>query len=296
MYTPGRISIMNQSKNFMSRISDWLLTIPFLKNWLSKHPKVKEQLVQHFSSKEFGGLPLTIFIVLFLCISAFLMGTIQDFLSHESLAIDLKVEHFFYNLRSQFLLRLFYFLTLFAEPGVSIILILVMTVLFFIYRERLYIFTLWFAFIIGEGLTTLGKYAFHRERPDIALRAITENSFSFPSGHATTVIIIYGVIAYIAVKSFKSWEAKAASVFSFIFLVLLVDISRLYLGVHYLSDIIAGNLVGLAALIFSLGITESIVAKKQKMIPVFEPLEITILIGAIIASVISFYYLVPILG
>ena len=121
--------------------------------------------------------------------------------------------------------------------------------------------------IAGEGLTFFGKLVFQRERPDILLRAITENSFSFPSGHATTVVLFYGLLTYIFIRGSKSLKVRTAALSFLVVFIILVDFSRLYLGVHYLSDVIAGNLVGLATLILAIGITEWFISNKSNLVP-----------------------------
>jgi membrane-associated phospholipid phosphatase len=69
---------------------------------------------------------------------------------------------------------------------------------------------------------------------------VLETSYSFPSGHATMSLICYGMLAYYAVLTLRTWRAKTAVVFGAALLVLLTDFSRLYLGVHYFSDVVGG--------------------------------------------------------
>ena len=108
-----------------------------------------------------------------------------------------------------------------------------------------------FLLVVGgaEAITFLGKIWFHRPRP--ILSVFFEKDFSFPSGHATIAVAFYGYLAYILVKSAKAkwrWLIVAPAVL----LIGLIGFSRLYLGVHYLSDVLAGYLVGLLALIIGI--------------------------------------------
>ena len=246
---------------------DQFFNIPFIKNWLDKHPRIKDKLISRLSPDRFNGLPLTLLIVILFIILILLLGVIQDYLFNNPLILaDVRIENLLYVFRSSSLLNFSYFITLFAEPITIIILLIVLSILLWIYRQRLYLLTLWLAVIMGSSITTLGKYIFHRERPDVILRTINENSFSFPSGHATTVVVFYGFITYFIIKNTKSAIVKIMAVITFIAGVILVDLSRLYLGVHYLSDVWAGNLVGFAALIIVIISTEWFRTNKNNLI------------------------------
>ncbi len=94
---------------------------------------------------------------------------------------------------------------------------------------------------IGASLTTYWlKIAFARPRPEAALRALTD--FSFPSGHATGAVAFFGFVAWLAV--YNRWLSPALALGLGGTLVALIGFSRLYLGVHYLSDVANGYLVG----------------------------------------------------
>ena len=88
------------------------------------------------------------------------------------------------------------------------------------------------------------KIIFHRGRPDI-LRLVEAGGFSFPSGHSMVSISFYGFIAYLFYVNMRSrWKYAIISFFSVI--IFLIGISRIYLGVHYASDVLAGFSAGLA--------------------------------------------------
>lgn len=99
-------------------------------------------------------------------------------------------------------------------------------------------------------ITTLLKSVFHRIRPDI-LRLVTETSYSFPSAHASVSMCFYGFIIYMIMVIVKS---KWKYLISFILLLLIISIgfSRIYLGVHYTSDVLAGLSLGIAILSLSI--------------------------------------------
>ena len=101
-----------------------------------------------------------------------------------------------------------------------------------------------FAIACGGGaiLNTGLKLVFTRTRPELWKRLIIENSYSFPSGHALGSVVLYGIIAYFLVQAYPKYTALFYSLA--IGLVFAISLSRLYLGVHWLTDILAGWCIG----------------------------------------------------
>ena len=242
---------------------------------------------------QFKGATLTILVIIFLYAVLLFFGIVQDYLSGDSLILaDARIANLLYAFQNNNFLRIFYFITLFAEPIVIIILSAVLSILLWVQRQRIYMFSFWFVLALGEGLAFLGKYIFQRERPDLFMRAIAENSFSFPSWHATGVVLFYGFLVYLIIRNYSSFKIKTAVSVIFVLLVALVDFSRLYLGVHYLSDVLAGNLLGFSVLILSVIITEWIIYHKPDFIPdKIKSSQILIVLIVAIASVLSVYNL-----
>jgi undecaprenyl-diphosphatase len=106
----------------------------------------------------------------------------------------------------------------------------------------------------GVALNEVMKLYFKRLRPDLPWAFVHENSFSFPSGHSVLAIVMYGVIVYKTQDKLRSGWARAALVVGALLMVAGIGVSRVYLGVHYPSDVAAGYFVGavwLAAVIAS---------------------------------------------
>jgi membrane-associated phospholipid phosphatase len=91
-------------------------------------------------------------------------------------------------------------------------------------------------------LNQMLKAMFHRERPSAATEFVTNGSFSFPSGHAMESIAVYGVIAYLIVERFP--PSRSLVRLGWLCLVAVIGFSRVYLGVHYASDVAAGFAAG----------------------------------------------------
>ena len=93
----------------------------------------------------------------------------------------------------------------------------------------------------GMALTSVLKSVFQRTRPELFDSGYTASFYSFPSGHATIAVGFYGTLTLLVawrLKGFRRWAVVVAGVA----LVLLIGFSRLYLGVHYPTDVIAGFL------------------------------------------------------
>ena len=97
----------------------------------------------------------------------------------------------------------------------------------------------------GALLNQLLKSHFVRQRPDLNVAVLGANGYSFPSGHAMSATIILGALAYLAARSIWAWKSKSAALAALATLALSIGVSRLYLGVHWASDVGAGFAAGL---------------------------------------------------
>jgi undecaprenyl-diphosphatase len=109
----------------------------------------------------------------------------------------------------------------------------------------------------GDALiVSIAKTLVHSTRPLNSL--IHDTSFSFPSGHTTASIVFCGLLAYFAWQHWGSPRAKTVSVTLSIITVSFVAFDRIYLNVHWFSDVLGGCLLGLFWLTFSLWVFEYI--------------------------------------
>ena len=107
------------------------------------------------------------------------------------------------------------------------------------------------------ALMFLLKYLFRRKRPLSPLLKAARG-LSFPSGHAIMAVTFYGLIIYIINNVIASEFIKILSIILLIVLILLIGFSRIYLRVHYASDVLAGFIIGLVWLIIALAVLNSI--------------------------------------
>jgi undecaprenyl-diphosphatase len=95
--------------------------------------------------------------------------------------------------------------------------------------------------VMGGGMLLNAAYkeAFHRARPTWDNPLLTLTSYSFPSGHTAGATLFYGLLAAYLTTRFRSARARVACVAGAVLMVGLVGFSRMYLGVHYLTDVLA---------------------------------------------------------
>ena len=158
-------------------------------------------------------------------------------------------DNYVYNLISPFicygLTCFFKFITNFASFSYIIIFI----ILLFIFIKNK-----WIGIVIAINsvnssiINKILKVIFVRPRPNV-LRLIKQGGYSFPSGHAMASMTFYGFLIYLIIKSNINKNIKILLISLLTILILLIGISRIYLGVHYASDILAGYLVSIIYLI-----------------------------------------------
>jgi len=109
----------------------------------------------------------------------------------------------------------------------------------------------------GLVLDTLLKIGFNRPRPQIFTWGTHAVSSSFPSGHAMSSIIVYGTVAYLAARLQQNFASRMATMLLAAVIIVAIASSRLYLGVHYPSDVAAGLIIGLAWAGFCMAVLEA---------------------------------------
>lgn len=140
------------------------------------------------------------------------------------------------------------FIKLFTNLGGAIVLIFVSFIMMFFIKNKKITSAIIINLVTIFILNRLIKFIIQRVRPDKVLWLINESGYSFPSAHAMVSMAYYGFLiylVYIYVKRPSKWI-----LISFLsIIIILIGISRVYLGVHYLSDILGGFLISIAYLI-----------------------------------------------
>lgn len=164
--------------------------------------------------------------------------------------IDQVVLNFFVNIRVEWLTFVMLIVTYCGSYLIVSGLTFLSAVSFYIHKHTARILPL-LVTVGGSTITTyIIKHIFYRARP-ISEALYLETGSSFPSGHATVAMALYGFLLYTIWKHDKHALKKPFMIFLFT-LIILIGISRLYLGVHYLSDVLVGYAVGFVWLLLSI--------------------------------------------
>ena len=196
--------------------------------------KSKEFIIKNFK-----------WIILFICLIGFL--ALAEDVFHKEI---MKGDIIGYKIISTFLISDFTtpiakFITNF---GGAIFLIILTITLFILIKIKKIGLSIILNLIVITGLNQILKYILQRPRPT-EYRLIEETGFSFPSGHSMVSMAFYGYLIYLIYKYVKNKYLKWISIVLLSILICSIGISRIYLGVHYTSDVLGGFLISLSYLI-----------------------------------------------
>lgn len=285
-------------KSVIHSIKIAILSNPDVRKLLDKHPKFFKFLEDRLRRRRFSGLPFTILTLFFIYVVFLFIGIIKDVLFYDPIiAADIRIENLLYVFRDPDLIKIFTWITLLGKFQIVLMAGLIFSILLFLWEKKSYILPFWFTILGSELFAFIAKIAINRPRPDGALPVYIEDSSSFPSGHATIAAALYGFLTYFFFKNIRKRKNKINIFFLGVVIILLIGLSRLYLGVHFLSDVIGGYLIGFLWLIAAITITEWALSKKDSM-PFKEPFHIRvklitsflIFLGFIFFIIIGVYY------
>lgn len=175
------------------------------------------------------------------------------------LSIDSSVSSLIIKIQNQYLVKIAEIIGYIFEPINSIIIILIISVVISLKGlKKDSVFLALTGSAAGIFIYTF-KELINRTRP--LNQVVQETGFSFPSGHSTIAVILFGFLIYLSLKYVKSSRKMLLIIFSLIF-ILLIGFSRLYINVHWLSDILGGYALGLFLLMIGLILKENLTSKK----------------------------------
>ncbi|MCH6264261.1 MULTISPECIES: phosphatase PAP2 family protein [Neobacillus] len=179
------------------------------------------------------------FILSVISLAAFaLMATLIE--AHKIVQFDSTLISSVQGLESPALTAIMKFFTFIGST--KIVVILSLLIIFFLYKvlhHRLELI-LFIAVIAGTPIiNSILKSIFHRARPEFH-RLIEIGGYSFPSGHAMNAFSVYGILAFLLWRHIATRTGRILLIIFSTIMILMIGISRIYLGVHYPSDIIGG--------------------------------------------------------
>ena len=204
-------------------------------------------------------------IIFGICIIA-IMGILYGILKYKVLPIDSwAIENIVKNGRTDILTVILKGVTFFGEAKLLIpIGVLGSIIGFFFFKDRKR--TVCFAgnLILIAAMNWIIKHIVQRPRPDESLRLVTEDGYSYPSGHAMVTTAFYGLIFFFVYNNVENKLLRNLICIGLSLLIILIDFSRVYLGVQYVSDVLSGTLISIAYLIVATTFAKKYMFKESK--------------------------------
>ena len=210
---------------------------PWVRRWRHRHPAMTRFLVLRMDRTHAQGLPLTLAVLTLVYVLALFAGTVEDVVTSDAIvSIDHATAQLVAALRPDDWVTPIAAFTNLGAPSVIAALLVTAAML------------LWWS---GLGYALTG----------LLVSVLAETSYSFPSGHASVAVAFYAFVGYLLIRLSRTWPSRARLFVATALLVLLIGLSRILLGVHYLSDVWAGFLVGTMWLIVGVSINEWLTAR-----------------------------------
>ena len=199
-------------------------------------------------------------MLLFICLIGFLALAEdvfhQEIMNGDIVGYDIVSKLFKFNVSTP----IAKFITNF---GGAIFVISLTTILFFVIKDK----KIGISIIANLGIVTILnqiiKFIMQRPRPT-EFRIIEETGYSFPSGHSMVSLAFYGYLVYLIYKYINNKHLKRTLIIILSVLICVIGVSRIYLGVHYTSDVLGGFLISLAYLIIYIELVNKFVLEKNK--------------------------------
>jgi membrane protein DedA with SNARE-associated domain/membrane-associated phospholipid phosphatase len=224
---------------------------------MAGHPRFFKFISARFKKNFFYGRPLSFLTIAFLYTVSLLAGNIESVVTYDPIVqADIRIANLMFAFRSSGVVHFFLWITILGKFQLIAIMTLSLAAIFWIWRKKIFSLALLISVGGSSLFVFLGKDLIHRLRPAGNIPVYDERFFSFPSNHAAMAVALYGFIMIILWKKAEQWKIKINILFASLILIFLVGFSRIYLGVHFLSDVLGGYLVGLIWLIISVSIIE----------------------------------------
>lgn len=199
-------------------------------------------------------------MLLFICLIGFLALAEdvfhQEIMNGDIVGYDIVSKLFKFNVSTP----IAKFITNF---GGAIFVISLTTILFFVIKDK----KIGISIITNLGIVTILnqiiKFIMQRPRPT-EFRIIEETGYSFPSGHSMVSLAFYGYLIYLIYKYINNKHLKRTLIIILSVLICIIGVSRIYLGVHYTSDVLGGFLISFAYLIIYIELVNKFLLEKNK--------------------------------
>lgn len=283
-------------KSVIKSVGHGIKNDPEVQRVRQKYPKFFNFIKKRLTSEEKYGLYLTTGIVVTFFFVFLFFGIIQDYIGQETLIrADLRIINLISNFRTSSLNQPMLFITYLAKGEIITVAVVFSLIILILLKKWSYIRSLLIFVLGGELFVWIIKNIIERPRPPLTEALVIENSYSFPSGHSFVAIAFYGLITFFLFESIKNKYLKTLILTIGIILVILIGFSRIYLGAHWPSDVLASFTSGLAWLSFTITISH---IKKKFHPKIHTPhlkhktiIKITFLLFIIFSVFVYYFYL-----
>lgn len=172
---------------------------------------------------------------------------LTEMLQNDQLArFDQRVTDWVFTYRTETMNRFFLVITAFGNAQSYFIIVPVVAIILYAYGHRWHLSIMATIILLSTSLLNiLIKNIIARPRPLESLRLIEAFNFSYPSGHSMGATAFYGFLVYLVIQFTRRLWLKIVLVVLLVFLILAIGLSRIYLGVHFPSDVLAGFIAGI---------------------------------------------------
>lgn len=254
----------------------------------SRNPRIFRLLEARVSLSRPWGLGATMGLMSSAMLAAlfvFIFGGVRE--GEEWYAFDLALVNLLAQLRTPRMDTFFSFFTNLGGAASVLAMMVVAVAACLVARQRRSAAIIIGTVVLTAGLSVAFKTAFGRERPDLSLALILESGFSFPSAHSSLSVALFGTLYYWLWTHPGRVRLWFSTAFLVVLSVFLIGFSRIYLGVHYPSDVLAGFCLGLGALVFTSTVASNLRwlsdADRRADLAVLA----TLLVGVCVASLVT---------
>ena len=237
------------------RLHRGIVRFPAIEHFRARHPKLWAFAAARLAAGEYLGLHLTIGLMVSLGALWLLSGVTEDVVHHDPLTrFDVTLAQRLHEHATAAGYHVFTVVSLVGSPAAMGVLAVTVGVALAARRQWVMLFGWVAAFVGGTVIDQALKLIIRRPRPPFAAPHLHPIqlldwshgvSYSFPSAHAAGSIVGYGMLAYLLVLWIRRRRAHVIIIGAAALLVLSIGFSRLYLGVHYFSDVVAGYAAGI---------------------------------------------------